>query len=158
MASLTESLAMVQPSDEDSRLAMETCQRLEAFLRAHPEAKCDKFQMRFCCHENTPALLIPGSVLPLVVEILTEISQGNAVTVGPVQATVTIERAADFLNVSANYVESLISQGEIPVRVVGKNRQILLTDLLGYKKQSNAKRRAALEEISALGQEIDEGF
>ena len=155
MASSSELLEAVQPSDEDGRLARETGERLATFLRDHR----DKFEMCVCSHGHTSeSLEFPGPAIQLLYEILAQMAQGNAVALHPIHATLTPQQAADFLNVSTSYLELLVAGKQIPIHMVGNHRQLALTDLVAYKKQSDARRRAALEEISALGQEIDEGF
>ena len=103
-------------------------------------------------------LEIPESALHLLYGILTEMSQGNAVALNSIHAALTTEQAAAVLNVSTFYLESLLADKQIPVHTVGVHRQILLADLVEYKKRSDAEREAALDELVALGQEIGEGF
>ena len=125
---------------------------------AHRESQTHGFHMQICHDDNTVTSIIPGVVLPILLDVLTQIAQGTSVVVNHLPVTLTIEQAADFLNVSTSYVESLVSHHEIPIRVVGKHRQILRADLVTYKKQSDAKRQAVLDELSALGQEMAKVF
>jgi excisionase family DNA binding protein len=158
MVASSELVETVPPSDEDSRLAMETCKQLEPFIRAHRESQTHIFSIQICHDDSTMTSMIPGVVLPILFDVLTQIAQGTSVVVNHLPSTLTIEQAADFLNVSTPYIESLISHNDIPIRVVGNHRQILREDLVSYKKQSDARRQAVLDELSALGQEIGEGL
>jgi len=85
-------------------------------------------------------------------------AQGNALTLIPTHAELPAQDAADFLNVSRSYLNMLLDENKIPSRKVGHDRRIVFRDLLDYKRRSDAERREALEEVSKLGQEIDEGF
>ena len=64
------------------------------------------------------------------------------------------QQAADLLNVSRPYVVSLIGKGVLPVRMVGNQRRVPLKELLAYKAKSTAKAFDALEEMSAIDQEL----
>ena len=64
------------------------------------------------------------------------------------------QQAADLLNVSRPYVVSLIGKGVLPVRMVGNQRRVPLKELLAYKAESTAKAFDALEEMSAIDQEL----
>lgn len=51
-------------------------------------------------------------------------------------------------------VVRLIDEGELPARKVGSHRRILLTDLLGYRDQIVAERRAALDQMTRDAEEL----
>ena len=51
-------------------------------------------------------------------------------------------------------VVGLVEKGELPARLVGKQRRLLLKDVLGYKSVNQARRRDALHELAALDQEL----
>jgi excisionase family DNA binding protein len=70
----------------------------------------------------------------------------------------TIEEAADFLNVSRSYLLDLLKSGALPVRLVGLERRVRRDDLARYKEQVDAQRRKALDELTAEGQELGLGY
>lgn len=57
---------------------------------------------------------LPRSVREVLVRVVRELSQGNAVAVLPVHAELTTQDAADLLNVSRPYLIGLIEHGTLP--------------------------------------------
>ena len=92
---------------------------------------------------------IPESVFKLVVALLGEIAQGNAVVVMPMRAELTTVEAANFLNVSRPHLIKLLEQGDLDYRMVGRHRRVLFHDLLKYKEQTKRRRLKAIAEITA---------
>jgi excisionase family DNA binding protein len=97
---------------------------------------------------------LPAAAARLLRDMLKEMGAGNAVTLVPVEAEITTQQAADLLNVSRPYVVGLIDKGVLPARLVGNQRRLPLKDVLVYKAEEHAKRLDALEELSALDQEL----
>jgi excisionase family DNA binding protein len=64
------------------------------------------------------------------------------------------QEAANLLCVSRPYLAGMIDKGELPARMVGDQRRLPLKDVLAYREANKAKRFAALDELSALDQEM----
>ena len=101
------------------------------------------------------SLMIPSVAYELLIDILSQISQGNAVTIVPVKAELSTQQAANLLNVSRPYLIKLLESREIPYHKVGKHRRILAQDLYKYKADIDAKRSQSLDELTALSEELD---
>jgi DNA binding domain, excisionase family len=97
---------------------------------------------------------IPPSALRLLVDILTQLGQGNAVTLVPQRAELTTQEVADFLNVSRPYVVKLIETGKLPSRKVGTRRRVAFEDLRRFDEEDRKVRRAALGELARIDQEL----
>lgn len=101
---------------------------------------------------------IPVQAFRLLVDILNEMAQGNAVTVIPVHAELTTQQAAEILNVSRPFVIKLIEEEKLPCKLVGTHRRVRYDDLMKLKKQMDSDRLRVLEELAAQAQELDMGY
>jgi excisionase family DNA binding protein len=149
MAQLINGTEVVTPTDDDLAIARESSRQLAAYLE-HPDGL--RFEVKL--GTKSEELVLPPSALRLLVRVLTEMAQGNAVTLTPLRAELTSQQAADLLNVSRPHLVKLLDEGEIPSRKVGSHRRVLLEDLLRYKREFLTKRHAALDELQALSQEL----
>lgn len=107
---------------------------------------------------DSDSLILPGHALQLLLDILSEMSRGNAISVLPVQAQLSTQEAANLLNVSRPFLVGLLDKGEIAHHKVGAHRRVLAQDVLAYKQQIDAQRQASLDELSSLSQELGMGY
>jgi excisionase family DNA binding protein len=142
------------PSAADTQLAQESSQRLAKILAARQESVRARVQL----DGGEEAVAIPLPAFRLLTDILTEMAKGNAVALVPVHAELTTQQAADLLNVSRPYLIELLEKGAIPFRKVGSHRRVLFHDLRAYKQKADRERLQALEELSALDQELGFGY
>lgn len=139
------------PSVADSQLARESSRHLTNILSSETES------LRISVHPDSgreKSIVIPLPALRLLTEILTEIAKGNAVALIPVRAELTAQQAADLLNVSLPYLIDLLESGAIPSRNDGTLSRVLYEDVMAYKRKTDGERLKALEELSALDQEL----
>lgn len=101
---------------------------------------------------------IPASAIPLLAEMLSVMADGQAVTVVPVQTELTSQQAAEVLGVSRPFLIKLLDGGEIPHRLVGTHRRILLNDVLEYRRQTDHNRETTLEELTVEAQKLNLGY
>jgi excisionase family DNA binding protein len=151
MAQLANGNEVVTPSKADAALARELGQKLAAH-------KGSEIRLELITGTSTEELILPRSALRLLLRALSEMGQGNAVTLTPVQAELTSQQAADLLNVSRPHLVKLLNEGTIPSRKVGTHRRVQLEDVLAYKREFQAKRQAALSELAGLSQDLDLGY
>jgi len=102
--------------------------------------------------------IVPKEAFELLLEILGQMANGNAVTIVPVQAEFTTQKAADFLNVSRPFLIELLESGALPYRKVGTHRRVRFEDLLHYKEADEARRRDALARLAADAQAKGMGY
>ena len=110
------------------------------------------------CNGESDDLVLPGHVLQLLLDVLSEMSKGNAVSLIPHHQEVSSQEAANLLNVSRPFLVGLLEKGDIPFRKVGAHRRVLLRDVLAYKEQTDRRRMQALDKLTALSQDEDMGY
>lgn len=143
------------PSAEEIALAKLSSQELAAVIESQGESQLvsviDKQGQK---HEVT----LPVSALKLMVEVLTQLGQGNSVNITPIQAELTTQDAADLLNMSRPTLIKLLDAGELPFSRTGNRRKVPFAAVLAYKQKVQAQRIDALDELASLDQELGLGY
>lgn len=145
----------VMPSPQDIEAALRSSKELASLL-----PKGDEGDIQFIVKKGKKEfiLTIPLGAVRLLLGILTQMSEGNAVTLIPIHAELTSQEAADLLHVSRPFLVRLLENGDIPHHKVGTHRRIKLTDLMTYKKKMELESRKAREELTREAQELDMGY
>lgn len=136
------------PSEPDIRLASESGRLLAKF---HEPGRSLRLIVE---GDGTPSIEIPAPAAELLVRLLSEMAQGHAVTLIPIDAELTTQKAADLLGVSRPFIVKEIEAGHLPARKVGTHRRILFKDLMAYKHRTDAERQKSLDELAALDREL----
>lgn len=138
------------PSAAEALLAREVSRALEQRNAAE-----QTLSLLVTATENKMTTIeLPKSAASLLIEILKQMAEGNAVSLLPVEPEITTQQAADLLCVSRPYLVGMIEKGELPARMVGNQRRLPLKDVLAYRQENQAKRKQALDELSAYDQEL----
>jgi excisionase family DNA binding protein len=145
-------LPRTPPSDADVRLARESSQRLRRVVKANRPLRFTAVNGKTDGNDET--VEIPASAAELLVRLLNQMAQGNAVTLIPIHAELTTQQAADILGVSRPFVVKEIEEKRLPARKVGTRRRVMFGDLMNYKQRSDAGRQQALEKLAALDEEL----
>ena len=85
------------PDEATASQAADAVDVLDRFLRQRPTVRGASVSLMAGDADTT--MEIPGHALRLLVDILAQIANGNAVTISPVHAELTIQQVADLLNV-----------------------------------------------------------
>lgn len=143
------------PSPEEISLAQISSQELSAVLETN--GAIQNFNVVGKDGENHRVQL-PTSAVKLMIEVLTQLGQGNSVSITPVHAELTTQEAADLLNMSRPSFIKLLDAGELPHSRTGNRRKVAFVDVMTYKQALEQKRLEALDELSALDQELGLGY
>ncbi len=145
----------VAPSEADALVARESSRRLAT--RKLGRQTSIRIQV-LDDGEEAETVDVPASALRLFLQLLTEMSEGNAVTLIPTHAELTTQQAADLLNVSRPYLVKLLDNGSIPSRTVGKYRRLRFDDLMAFKRKDDDARAKVLDQLTAEAQELGMGY
>src|SRR5262245_20161693 len=147
MTELIDDRPTVLPSKEDSERAREASCAISSIQPTELRVRVDDKE-----------LVLPSAATRLIHHMLTEMAQGNAVTLIPIHAELTTQEAADFLNVSRPYLIRLLEQKKMPFHMVGTHRRIRLEDLMNFKEEFERTRREAMDELAKQAQELGMGY
>jgi DNA binding domain, excisionase family len=150
---LPENFETLMPSKGETQLALESSRQL-ATRRIGNRGRV-RLQV---LDDEGEEISVPASAFRLFLQVLSEMSQGNAVTLIPTHAELTTQQAADVLNVSRPYVVKLLDEERIPSRTVGKYRRVRFDDLMAYKQKDDESRQKVLDQLSSEGQELEMGY
>lgn len=143
------------PSSEEIALAKLSSQELSAVIESNGEAqKINVVDKLGNFHEVT----LPASALNMMVEVLTQLGQGNSVSITPIHAELTTQEGADMLNMSRPTFIKLLNSGEIPFSRTGNRRKVPFAAVMEYKQRLENQRLAALAELSELDQAMGMGY
>jgi len=145
----------VMPSENEVELARISSRILSSFTLK--KAKSVDILLETDNHHRD-SVTLPLSAFKLLVNILIQMAEGNAVTLIPVHAELTTQEGADLLNVSRPYFIRLLEEKKIPFRKVGTRRRVLFQDLMDYKAKIDAARRKTLDELAEEAQNLDMGY
>ncbi|MFB9866117.1 helix-turn-helix domain-containing protein [Vreelandella sulfidaeris] len=151
MVLLTDTL----PSQEESAFAKLSSRELAAYVEANASTQQVVLPGK---DGRARHVEIPVSALRLLVDILTELGEGNSVKLIPVHAEMTTQEAADLMNMSRPTFIKLLDEGSIPYHRVGNRRKVKYTDVMTYKQEVDQQRLKVLDELSSLDQSLGLGY
>ena len=65
-----------------------------------------------------------------------------------------IDPWTDLLQVSRTHLVRLLDEGRIPCRKVGAHRRVRVEDVVDYRRETESRRRKALDELTAFDQDL----
>lgn len=151
---MTKQADLIVPSHKDARLAEESSQVLASFLQSKQAYMIQLVKNK----EVMASVKLPTSAYRLLVDILTEMAAGHAITLVPYDNELGTQAAADLLNVSRPYFVKLLEAGTIPFHKVGKHRRVLAKDVLSYKEDVDKAREETLRKLTAQAQKLKMGY
>ena len=143
-----------QPTEHDTLLAQVSSHQLTRLLPNRTEIPFQFVETDL----QQETIRLPATAVRLLRDILSEMAEGSAVTLIPVHAELTTQKAAGFLNVSRPFLVNLLDSGEIPFRKVGTHRRVRFEDLKTYKNQIDQARLNTLNKLAKQTQKLNMGY
>lgn len=140
------------PNAQDADLARVSSRLLATCIGHGPTARIRVID------GDSEVVEVPVAALRMLVDILANMAEGNAVSIVPIHAELTTQEAADFLGVSRPYLVGVLERGELPHHKVGTHRRIYFRDVLAYRKERMGKSQAALDALAEQSQKLGMGY
>lgn len=147
MTALRNELPPTLPTAQEAELARASSRLLATCIGHGPTA-------RLRVIDGEGEIEVPVSALRMLVDILANMAEGNAISIVPIHAELTTQQAADFLGVSRPHLVVVVDRGELPHHKVGTHRRIYFRDLMEYRERRLRQAKAAFAEMSAEAQEL----
>lgn len=134
-----ETAAFNKPTKDEQRQANSSYKSFAELLAAI-KSDFPEIEVR----ETGKHIKIPLIALKLLNEILKAMSKGQPISVVPVAAEVTTQKAAEILGCSRPHVVKLLENEELPFTKVGKHRRIKFEEVQKYKKRMKREQKQRL--------------
>lgn len=93
-------------------------------------------------------IALPDKLYRLLVRIVNDLAEGKAVSLTAAAQEMTTQRAADFLDVSRQYLVRLLDEGKIPFHRAGTHRRIYLQDMIAFRRERDRLRHEAIGQMA----------
>ncbi len=104
--------------------------------------------------EAETTISLPDAAAGLLLDLLSDLAEGRAVSVSDADEELTTREAAELLNVSRPHLTQLLKEGEIPSHKVGSHHRVYRRDVLAYKARRQEESEEAMQELTRLSQEL----
>ena len=133
------------PSERDAALADRAGQALEGLADGTRPVSA-----RF----RDEVVDLPAPALRLLRDILDRMARGKGVALTTLHAELSTRQAAELLQVSRTHLVQLLDEGRIPCRMVGSHRRVRAEDILVWRRETEFRRREALDGLTARDQKL----
>lgn len=142
---------IVAPTPEEAEPLVTLDRSIEGILRRHQQPR-----LVGPGGEDVP---IPASAFHALKLAVDAMAAGLTITLVPHGKELTSQQAADLLQVSRPYlIEKLLDTGVIPHHRTGRDRRILLQDVLAHRERRAQVRRTAARRLTQMSQEVEGGY
>lgn len=104
--------------------------------------------------ESEAVVSLPEAAVGPLLNLLSDLAEGQAVSVADADEELTTREAADLLNVSRPHLTQLLKEGEIPSHMVGSHYRVYRRDVLAYKAKRQERSEEAMQKLTRLSQEL----
>ncbi len=96
-----------------------------------------------------------GIMVSTTISLLQAIRSGKAFSYIPLSNRLVPQEAAEILNVSELYLNTLLDEKKIPHVRTGTQRRVRYKDLMAYKERRDQERSQLVSQIVAVGQKYE---
>lgn len=134
----------IKPNQTERRIAKSSYDALQASI-----SKLDHNQKKveIEIEETEERITLPISALKLLSDVLKAMSEGTPVSIVPIAAEVTTQKAAEILGCSRPYLVKILEEGAMPYTKVGRHRRIMYKDVIEYKNKMKAVQKQNIIDI-----------
>jgi excisionase family DNA binding protein len=104
--------------------------------------------------ESEAVVSLPEATVRPLLALLSNLAEGQAVSVADADEELTTREAADLLNVSRPHFTQLLKKGDIPSHKVGSHYRVYRRDVLAYKAKRRERSEEAMQKLTRLSQEF----
>jgi excisionase family DNA binding protein len=104
--------------------------------------------------ESEAVVSLPEATVRPLLALLSDLAEGQAVSVADADEELTTREAADLRNVSRPHLTQLLEKGDIPSHKVGSHYRVYRRDVLAYKAKRQERSEKAMQTLTRLSQEL----
>lgn len=97
-------------------------------------------------------LMTPGGAITIPNSLFTIWEQAAQVMADSVRQYLTVEEAANILDIPSVYMIELLNDGFVPFSKIEAEPRIHMRDVLSYQRKRDSDRKVALHELTRLSQ------
>lgn len=119
-----------------------------------PGEEVGPLSLRVEGEDGGATLSLPDAAVGPLLDLLSDLAEGRAVSVSDADEELTTREAAELLNVSRPHLTRLLKEGEILSHKVGSHHRVYRRDVLAYKVRRQEESEEAMQELTRLSQEL----
>jgi excisionase family DNA binding protein len=140
----------------EQKMASQSLNHIKGFSTRLPSDRSKGVKIRL--EESGEQVTIPDKAFLILVDVLSNMSEGKSITILPSETEISTQQAADMLNMSRPHLVKLLESGKIPYKKVGNHRRLLLNDLIEFKEKLRQNRENQLIFLAKQAQEFNLGY
>ncbi len=149
LALMDQTAEPVAVTDDDALIARRAVEKLRPVAASQQD-------IRMVVQEQADIIVpLPAAAVAQMLLILEAMAEQTPVSIIPFNAMLTTQQAADYLNVSRQYLVNKLQAGDMPFQMVGSHRRVKYSDLLIYEKERQAVSDTAMRDLADFAREHD---
>lgn len=105
--------------------------------------------------DNEERILVPKRVFQLWRDIMEYLAAGSGISVLKSDTYISTQLASEILNLSRPSIIKLLENGDIPFKMAGSHRRILLSDVVHYQIRTKESRTFPSDTSGSVSSQIN---